>query len=852
MKRFSRWSVRTKLVAVISAFIGLISLAIFVDVPVRLRRQAVTSVVEKTHTLTEMAAFNVGAALYFEDRVGAAESLAAVRENADLVYIVVFDQSGHVVESFNRELAERYGFEEIAMTPRALGGGPPGASRPRTEGGFSSDDRIYQARSPVTYNGRGVGRIYLGLSLDRLNAEIGRSRATIALGSLCIFIVGIITVFALSTVITEPLGRILRTAQLIAAGDLSSRAPVRFEDEVGRLARSFNEMVDKLGTAQRELADLNRDLERRVEVRTRELKEEIEDRKRVEKALRLSEERYRLLIERNLAGVYVTTEEGRVLTCNDAFARLFGYESGRGLLEEEGRFPYFDAEDRTRLLSRLRLEGAVSNREVRLQDRKGHAVWALENVRLVEGDAGGPAILEGILLDITDHKLAEQEIEHRALHDALTQLPNRTLLNDRIEVALAMARRAGGTPAVMFVDLDDLKVINDTLGHATGDELLRMVAGRLTGSLREGDTVARVGGDEFTVLLPLVASEEAAADLARKLLERLSEPYIVGGDELHVTASIGVAIFPRHGDSPDSLLKSADGAMYRVKVGGGNNVQVSSQFTHRKALGRLSLEEELRRALDREEFELHYQPQVELETRSIVGIEALVRWRHSDRVLIQPAGFISLAEYTGLIVPIGEWILYEACRQLKAWQNAGLSSLRVAVNVSARQFYQHDFIGVIDRILRRAGLEPGGLELEITESFAMQKSDWSIRMLEKLKEMGVSIAMDDFGTGQSSLSSLRRFPIDTLKIDQSFVRDLTRNKSVDAIVIATLLLANRIDLRTVAEGVETESQLQFLKEFGCREFQGYLFSRPLPVETLEKRYIRPLIAKQGFGRERTG
>jgi diguanylate cyclase (GGDEF)-like protein/PAS domain S-box-containing protein len=847
VKRFSRWTVRTKLAAVISGLIGLISLAIFIDMPARLRRQAVTAVAEKAHTLTEMAAFNAGAALYFEDRAGVEESLAAVRENADLVYTVVLDEGGGAVAAFNRELAERYGFQEIAMTPRVLGGVPPGAPRPRTEGGFSPDNRVYQAKSPVTYNGRGVGSIYVGLSLDRLNAEIGRSRATIALLSLLIFVIGIIVVFALSTVITEPLSRIVSAAQLIAAGDLGSRAPVRFDDEVGRLAGSFNEMVDKLESAQLELASLNRDLGTRVGERTRELKEEIEDHKLVETALRISEERYRLLIERNLAGVYVATVEGRLLTCNDAFARLFGYESGQRLLEEEGRFPHFDTDDRRHLLVRLRKEGTVLNQEVRFQNREGQAVWALENVRLVERGAGEPAILEGILLDITDRKLAEQETEHRALHDALTQLPNRTLLNDRIEVALAMARRSGVTPAVMFVDLDDLKVINDTLGHATGDQLLRMVAERLTVSLREGDTAARVGGDEFTVLLPLVASEEAAAEVARKILEILSEPYIVGGDEVHVTASIGVAIFPKHGDSPDSLMKSADGAMYRAKVAGGHDVQVSSQFADRKTLGRLSLEEELRRALEHEEFELHYQPQVDLETRSITGIEALVRWRHPDQILIQPAGFISLAEYTGLIIPIGEWILYEACRQMKAWRNAGLPSMRVAVNISARQFYQRDFIGVIDRLLRKADLEPAGLELEITESLAMQKSDWSIRMLEKLREMGVSIALDDFGTGQSSLSYLRRFPIDTLKIDRSYVLDLTKNKSVDSIMIATLLLANRIGLRTVAEGVETESQVKFLKEFGCMEFQGYLFSRPLAAEALERQYFGPLIAKRGSG-----
>jgi diguanylate cyclase (GGDEF)-like protein/PAS domain S-box-containing protein len=844
VKRFSRWSVRTKLVAVISGFLGLISLAIFIDMPARLRRQAVTAVVEKAHTLTEMAAFNAGAALYFEDRTGVEESLAAVRENADLVYTVVLDKDDRAVAAFNRDLAERYGFQEIAMTPRVLEGVPPGAPRPRTEGGFTPDDRLYQVRSPVTYNGRGVGRIYVGLSLDRLNAEIGRSRATIALLSLFIFVIGILVVFGLSTVITEPLSRIVSAAQLIAAGDLGTRAPVRFDDEVGRLARSFNEMVDKLGTAQRELAELNRNLEKRVEERTRELKEEVEGRKRVGKALLLSEDRYRLLIERNLAGVYVTTAEGRLLTCNDAFARLFGYESSRPLLEQEGTFPHFDADDRTRLLVRLHEEGAVSNREVRFQNREGQAVWALENVRLVEGDAGQPAILEGILLDITDRKLAEQEIEHRALHDALTQLPNRTLLNDRIEVALAAARRTGNTPAVMFVDVDDLKIINDTLGHATGDQLLRMMAERLTGSLRKEDTVARVGGDEFTVLVTQVASEEAAADLARKILERLSEPYLVGGDELRVTASIGVAVFPKHGDSPESLLKSADAAMYRVKVGGGNDSQVSSQFGKRKAPGRLSLEEELRRALEHEEFVLHYQPQVDLETGSITGTEALIRWRHPEQVLIQPAGFIALAEFTGLIIPIGEWVLYEACRQLKAWQNAGLPPMRVAVNVSARQFYQRDFIGVVDRLLRKADLEPASLELEITESLAMQKSDWSIRMLEKLKEMGVGIALDDFGTGQSSLSYLHRFPIDTVKIDRSFVKDLTKNTSVDSIVIATLLLANRIGLRTVAEGVENDAQRQFLKENGCREFQGFLFSRPLPAETLEKRHFGPMTAKR--------
>jgi EAL domain-containing protein (putative c-di-GMP-specific phosphodiesterase class I) len=257
------------------------------------------------------------------------------------------------------------------------------------------------------------------------------------------------------------------------------------------------------------------------------------------------------------------------------------------------------------------------------------------------------------------------------------------------------------------------------------------------------------------------------------------------------------------------------------------------------------MEAELRHAVDRGELEIHYQPQAALETRSLEGIEALLRWRRADQVLMEPAGFISIAEYTGLIIPIGEWVLNEACGQLKTFQDAGLARIRVAVNVSARQFYQRDFVGVVERILKRTGVAPGGLELEITESLAMQKSGWSIRMLEKLKELGVSIAMDDFGTGHSSLTYVSRFPIDALKIDRSFVQDIGRSRNVDAIVIATLLMANRIGLRTIAEGVETEEQVQFLKEFGCASMQGYLFSRPLPVEALEERFIRPLIAKAG-------
>ncbi len=819
MTRFSKWPLRTKLAVVLSILIGVISLAVFIEEPARLRSQAFSLTAENSFTTTEMAAFDVGAALFFRDAPSLEESLNAVRRDANVVWVAVKDAEGKLVAGFNEELARRSG-AAIAMAPRRLGAVPPGAPAPRSSGGLSADGRVYQVTAPVAYNGRDIGTLTVGFSLDGLNAEIARSRREIALLCLVIFLLGIATVFALSTVFTEPLGRIVAASQLIAGGDLTARAPVRHDDEVGRLARAFNGMVDRLEAAQRELASRNRGLE----------------------------ERYRLFVERNLAGVYVETAGGHVIDCNDACARLLGWASAAEFLERGGTIKTVEPGGREALLARLRHEGAVANHEVELERRDGSTLWALENVRLIGEGHGEDDVLEGIFLDITDRKSAEREIERRALHDELTGLPNRNLFADRLAFALSLARRTGQTPAVLFLDVDDLKVVNDTLGHATGDALLRMLADRLRACLREGDTVARIGGDEFTVLLPAVPAEEAATDVARKILEKVSEPFFVGDDEIHVRASVGVAVYPRHGESPESLLRAADGAMYRVKVAGGCGFELAERVETPQGPGRLSLEEELRRGLERGEFVLHYQPQVNIRSGTIVGFEALVRWHHPEQLLVEPKGFISLAEYSGLIIPIGEWVLFEACRQMKAWRDEGLAGMKVSVNVSSRQFYQRDFMGMVRRVLRKTGLPPGSLELEITESLAIQKSDWSAKILEELKEMGVGIALDDFGTGQSSLSYLRRFPIDSVKIDKSFVQDLTRNANVDSIVIATLLLANRIALRTIAEGVETDGQLAFLREHGCLEMQGYLVSRALPAAEIEDRFLKPLFTPRPGGR----
>ncbi|HEX2121672.1 MAG TPA: EAL domain-containing protein, partial [Thermoanaerobaculia bacterium] len=463
------------------------------------------------------------------------------------------------------------------------------------------------------------------------------------------------------------------------------------------------------------------------------------------------------------------------------------------------------------------------------------AVWALENVRRVVPEDGGPPMLEGILLDISDRKRAEQEIEFKAYHDALTKLPNRALFLDRLAVALAQAQRNQSCLAVLFLDLDNMKSVNDTFGHATGDRVLQAVAKRLTESLRGGDTVARVGGDEFLILLTI--NEPADAErVARTILTRLSEPLQVESDELYLTTSIGVALYPADGDDAEALIHHADGAMYRVKETGGHDLQLSSR-TGRRSVGRLSLEEQLRTAIDRDEFVLYYQPQVQIESRLLSGAEALVRWQRADGTVVAPAGFVPVCEQSGLITALGEVVLMKACRQMVEWQKVGTAPMRVGVNVSARQFYQRDFVGMVQRVLLSTGLAPIRLELEITETVAMQTSQRALAMLHELRAMGIAVAVDDFGTGQSSLSYLKRFPVDAVKIDRSFVADIVSGNNDEWIVTAVLMLANHLGLRTIAEGVETEEQAKFLAGHDCRDIQGYLISKPVDADTFAERFL---------------
>ncbi len=436
-------------------------------------------------------------------------------------------------------------------------------------------------------------------------------------------------------------------------------------------------------------------------------------------------------------------------------------------------------------------------------------------------------------------KQANEELQLMALQDGLTKLPNRVLLEDRLGQAIAHAQRSRSLCAVLFVDLDRFKAVNDSLGHFVGDELLKGVASRLRSAVRTADTVSRLGGDEFVVVLGELAQADDAAKITVNILETLSQPFRVLAHELVITPSIGISLYPHHGTSVRVLINHADAAMYAAKRSGRNSFQFFTEEMSTFMPERLQLENEMRGALVRREFEVHYQPTVNIDTGETIGMEALVRWRHPQKGLLAPAEFVPLAEETGLIIPIGNWVLQEACRQNKAWHDKGLLRARVAVNISALQFGQQNLLDTVAQALRKSGLAPQYLELEITESALMQKAAEAIVTLEQLAGMGVHISIDDFGTGYSSLSYLKRFPIHTLKIDRSFIRDISENADDAAIVSAIIAMAHHLRLKVVAEGVETKDQLRHLRLLGSDEYQGYYRSMPLPAEDFERMLASP-------------
>ena len=613
--------------------------------------------------------------------------------------------------------------------------------------------------------------------------------------------------------IVRPLVGLADVSGKIAAGRYAARSGYRSGDEVGQLALSFDRMAAE------------------TEQHIRQIAADLAEIRRTEESLRLRER----AIEASGNGIILVKvskdEDSPIIYANPAIQRMTGYAIG----EVIGRNPRFlFGEDRDQPGLRSLRAGIKKGQEVkallRHYRKDGTQFWNEVSVSPVHDAEGRLTHFIDVFNDVTERVRYQEELERQATHDALTGLANRNLLNDRLQHAIARAERRGGIVAVLFTDLDYFKYVNDSLGHTVGDELLKAVAAAISGCVRDVDTVARPGGDEFVLVLADAESENDVLSAMTRVLEAVSRQYPVAGHDLHVSCSIGASLYPRDGRDAVTLLKNADTAMYRAKEGGRNRGQFYQEDMNARLGERLSLENELRRALERGELLLHYQPQVDLRSGAIVGAEALIRWQHPERGLVPPDRFIAIAEETGLIVPIGEWVLDTACAQAGAWRKAGLTRLRMAVNISARQLRHKSLAESIRHALGAGGLDADSLELEITESMVMHNPAEVIGLLQSLKALGVRIAVDDFGTGYSSLAYLKRFPIDVLKIDQSFVRGIAADRSDAAIARTVINLARSLYLHTIAEGVETAEQAGLLHGWTCDEAQGYLFSRPLPAE----------------------
>lgn len=561
---------------------------------------------------------------------------------------------------------------------------------------------------------------------------------------------------------------------------------------------------------------------------------DISRRKKMERELRKSEERFRAIVEQSKDGIIMETQDGRVALYNKAAEAIFGYT-----IEEVNKYGLFtlilpDEKQRKEVTHSIKnaLQDKTPCVEVPIKRKGGECAWVSFSETAITID--GAWFNLSIVTDITKRKEAEEMVNYMAYYDVLTGLPNKMLLLDRLSSAIVNVQRNRKALAILYFALDNFRTIIDTLGHDVGDELLKKIVSRFASCLNGEETLAHLGGGDFVLLLPDVRSAEDPARFAETLLKTLRPAFHFGGNDVHISASIGISLCPTDGVDAQELLKNADAALNMAREKGKNNYRFYEMCMNRRAVKRLSMEGKLHKALDKGEFILHYQPQVCITSNEIKGLEALLRWQNPDLGFVSTAEFIPLAEDTGLICPIGEWVLRTACEQNKAWQAKGYSPMRVGVNLSARQFQQKNLVGKIERILKETALDPSYLELEITESVVMREADAAISALCKLKEMGIKVAIDDFGTGYSSLGYLKRFPIDRLKIDKIFIDTIAVEPNDRAIINAIIAMAHTLSLEVVAEGVETEEQLKLLRSLLCNEMQGYLFSEPLPAEDIEK------------------
>lgn len=611
-------------------------------------------------------------------------------------------------------------------------------------------------------------------------------------------------IFAIRRRIVKPLLQLATGTRALASGNYGISIEFNSHDEIGELVGTFNLAAYQIGSLVAQIENEHA-------------------------SLREAESMFRGLAENSIVGVYVAQND-RFIFANNILAEMFNYDR-KTLLNEISLLDLFVETDRPLVEENIRQREAGEVDSVIYQAqglRQNGDVIDIE-VFGSKMDIGGSTATLGVMLDITTRRAQQQQLEYFATHDALTGLANRNLLGDRLQQTIAAAKRLDRGAAVLMLDLDYFKIVNDSLGHDAGDTLLQAVAQRLTAAIRSGDTVARFGGDEFVVLMPNLARATDAALVAAKIQTALAQSFHVVGQEIFVCASIGIAYFPQDGDA-DTLIKNADLAMYRAKQEGRNSFRFYSEDMDARNKKRMLLERELHRAIDSNALTLAYQPKVCLRTGRIIGAEALLRWHHPELGSISTRDFIPLAEETGLIVPMGQWVLHTACAQNRSWQNAGLTPITMAVNISGKQLRNYDLVAQVQHALATTALAPQHLELELTESVLMEHLDEAIAVIQQLKALGVRLAMDDFGTGYSSLNYLKRFPFDNLKLDKSFIREVAISHNDGEIVKTVIALGRGLKLGTVGEGVETIAQLEFLMLHGCAEAQGYYFSEPITAE----------------------
>ncbi|WP_370641103.1 EAL domain-containing protein [Brevibacillus sp. HD3.3A] len=566
------------------------------------------------------------------------------------------------------------------------------------------------------------------------------------------------------------------------------------------------------------------------------IRNDITARKHMEEEVRKSEELYRLIAENTSDIISIVNAEGDFLYLSPAHKAVFDHDVPDERFHN--LFEWIVEDDRD--IMAFAIQHTYSTRkeytvECRIQTSRKETIWTESKINPIVDELGNVSKLLFVTRDITDRKQSEELIHHLAYHDALTDLPNRRMYTQHLSREIMQAKRFQSNLAVLFLDLDRFKDVNDSFGHDVGDLLLVEAANRLKACLRPTDVVARLGGDEFTVLLSQLADREEAAALANQIMEALQRPFILQDHSFNMSCSIGIALYPQDGDNADDLLKRADTALYTVKSRGKNGYDFFDPTMEAKSLERILMENELRKAIEQEQFQIYYQPKIDIATDTLTGMEALVRWVHPELGVIPPNRFIPIAEETGMIIALGEWILRQACRQNKIWHDQGYL-LKVSVNLSARQIYQKDLVEMIKQILAETELAAEWLELEITESIFV-KMEEATAVLQQIRDIGIHISIDDFGTGYSSFSYIKSLPVDTIKIDASFIRDIHHNQESQAIVKAIVTIAQSLNMNVIAEGIELNDQAAALQQNGCDHGQGYLFSRPLATDDFE-RYLR--------------